>query len=60
MKVLRNLAEVNRHLAQHPDPEVDFNTFNNLKQYRLETGRLKLEEKRRLQNIKKNMECNGC
>lgn len=53
VKILRSLPAVKRHLAQYPDPELDINTFNNLKQYRKETERLKKEEEGRRKKIQK-------
>jgi hypothetical protein len=46
MTILRALTDVIKHLAKYPDPDLDIKTFNNLKQYREETERLKKEEGR--------------
>lgn len=43
---MRALTDVIKYSAKYPDPDLDIKTFNNLKQYREETERLKKEEGR--------------
>jgi hypothetical protein len=53
VKVVRSIVAVKKNLTKHPDPEVNINTFNNLKQYNEETARLeKKEEGRSFKRLK--------